>query len=215
MTATGPVGPMLRRTVFHPTLTEAWTVRSLARRLIGLGALAVAFGCAAPSGTVVRDPGVVTLVTADGQTWQLHRGVDVILNQQLTVGGEAAWSALLRVYERLEIEPDILVSSQRRLGASEHRFSRRILGRPASDFFECGLDPGLERPLADQVPIQAMIVTEVVERPSGAELRTTVQGRARRSGGAAGTAECQSRGLLEVLIARMTQEMAGGSPGHP
>jgi len=180
--------------------------------LLGLGVILGLSACAAPGGTVVQDPGVVTVVTGDGQTWQLHRGVDVRLNQQLTVGGEAAWVALLRVYELIGIEPDILAPAQRQIGAAAHRFSREILKRPASDFFDCGTDPGLNRPLADQVPIRARVVTEVLERPTGSELRSTVQGSALRTAGAAGTASCRSTGLLEVLIARMTQDLATGSP---
>jgi hypothetical protein len=55
------------------------------------------------------------------------------------------------------------------LGATAHRFSTRILNRPASDFFDCGSDPGLQCPLADQAPVTARVVTEIHALSDGAE----------------------------------------------
>jgi len=47
------------------------------------------------------------------------------------------------VYADLGFEPDVRDASRRTLGVSAHRFSARFLGRNASDYFDCGLDPGL------------------------------------------------------------------------
>jgi len=164
-------------------------------------------GCATGSAPGTRDPSVITIETGGG-TWEVPRGADIRVNQRVTVTGEEAWGVLPRVFEALEIDVDVLDPASRRVGASQHRFTSRVLNRSASDFFDCGLDPGLNRPLAGQMPITAQVITEVLPGSGGAELRTTVQGTARRSGGNAGLASCRSTGLMEVLIGEMVQKMA-------
>lgn len=153
----------------------------------------------------------VSVITGDGETLEIRRNVDIRTSQRVSVTPAEAWAVLPGVYGLLEIELDTRVDAQRRLGASNHRFSRQVLGRRASDFFECGTDPGLNRPLADQSPIQAQVFTQVVPTANGTELRTTVQGSARRTGGAPGVANCESRGLLEVVIARLVQDLVNAS----
>ncbi|MHB1193551.1 MAG: hypothetical protein ACYC6F_10940 [Longimicrobiales bacterium] len=176
----------------------------------GLASVAVAVllaGCAgAAPGT--QDPSVVSILTGDGTTIQIQRGADIRVNQSVTVGPDRAWDVLPLVYAELGIEPDIHDPARHVLGASAHRFSTRILNRNASDFFDCGLDPGIQRPLADQVPITARVVTEVHALSGGAELRTIVEGTARRTGGSAGTAACRSTGLMEVLVGEMVEKKA-------
>jgi hypothetical protein len=151
-------------------------------------------------------------MTAGGENWEINRGADVRLNQAITVTRDEAWAALPGVFEDLDIETDVVDVPTRRIGASQHRFGSRILNRDASDFFDCGMDSGLNAPLAGRMPINAQVITEVVAVGVGAELRTTVQGTARRSGGNAGVATCRSTGLMEVLVAQMV-EKAAASPG--
>ncbi len=176
----------------------------------GLASIALSLllaGCAAAApGT--QDPSVVSILTGDGSTIQLQRGADIRVNHAVTVGPDRAWDVLLLVYAELGIEPDIHDPARHVLGASAHRFSTRILNRNASDFFDCGLDPGIQRPLADQVPITARVVTEVHALSEGAELRTIVEGAARRTGGNAGRATCRSTGLMELLVGEMVQKKA-------
>jgi len=60
--------------------------------------------------------------------------------------------------------------------------------------------------------VTARVVTQVLAEGTGAELRTVVEGSARRTGGNAGTATCRSTGLMETVIAQMVQrEAAPGS----
>lgn len=177
-----------------------------------LAVLVTFSGCASAAAPGTRDPAVVTVVTGSGQTWEIQRGADIRVNRTVTITRDQAWAALPRVYETLGLEPDVRDPAGRTLGVSEHRFSREILNRQASDFFDCGLDPGLNRPLADQVPINARVTTQVLATEGGAELRTVVEGSARRSGGNAGIAPCGSTGLLEVLLGEMVQRL-GAPPG--
>jgi hypothetical protein len=155
---------------------------------------------------------MVSIVTGDGATYQIQRGADIRVNQSVTASPALAWSVLPEVFGDLGITPDVREPALRRMGVSTHRFSSRILSRPASDFFDCGSDPGLQRPLADQVPITARVVTEIHAAGDGSELRTVVEGTARRTGGNAGTALCRSTGLLEVLLGQMVQKAAVPDP---
>lgn len=166
----------------------------------------LAGGCATGGPGSSTDPSIVAVTIGDGTTWELRRGTDVRLNQAVSLNAQEAWAALPDVYQRLGLTPDVRDASTRQLGVSNQRFSRQVLNRRASDFFDCGSDPGLNRPTADQVPVDARVVTRVMERAGGAELQTTVQGTARRTGGNVGVADCQSTGLMELLIGRMVQE---------
>jgi hypothetical protein len=189
----------------------------------GLGILAVLLlwagvaGCAAGAGgggggggSAV--PGTVAVITGGGETWELRRDPEVRANPRVQASPAVAWQALANVYLELEMVPDLQDPAARQLGVSQHRFTRRVFGRPPSDFFDCGLDAGLNLPLADRSPIDARVVTQVLGSGGTAEIQTRITASARRSGGNAGTATCQSTGLLETLIGAMVRERVEG-PG--
>jgi hypothetical protein len=157
-------------------------------------------------------PGTVSVITGAGETWELRRDPEVRANPRVEASPAAAWQALPHVYLELEMVPDLQEPAARTLGVSEHRFTRRVFGRPPSDFFDCGLDAGLNLPLADRSPIDARVVTQVLGSGATAEIQTRITASARRSGGNAGTATCQSTGLLETLIGAMVRERVEG-PG--
>lgn len=181
--------------------------RWVATVVAALAAAAVA-GCATMgSGGTYREPGMVAVITPDG-TFMIPTGAEARATPRVAVSAAAAWAALPGVYETLGIATDVLDPSRRQIGVTQHRFSGQILRRSLSDFFDCGMDPGLSAPLADRAPINAQVVTSVVGVGEGAELRTDVTATARRPGGSAGTATCRSLGLLEVLIAKMVEERA-------
>jgi hypothetical protein len=179
-------------------------------RVAALAITAFVAACAATApGT--RDPGVVTVMTGDGVTYDIQRGADIRVDESLTFSADRAWAVLPDVYDELGIETDVFDPTSRQVGVTTQRISRRFLDRPASDYFDCGLDPGLNRPLADQVPINTRIVTTVIPNgASAARLRTAVEGSARRNGGNAGAAGCRSTGMLERVIARMVEVRATG-----
>lgn len=185
----------------HPLRSRAFAA--------ALPLLLLAAGCAG-SGTVTRDPGTVSIVTGEGGTQEVRLGADVLADQGVAAAPEQVWQSLPDVYAALELTPDVQDPRARTLGVSGHRFSRTILGRPASSFFDCGLDPGLNRPVADQVPVTAQVTTTVLAVGDGSSLRTVVQGTARRTGGNAGIATCRSTGRFEALIAEGVRERTGG-----
>lgn len=178
---------------------------SVGRLLAAGGALAL-IGCAgATSGSSGEGSGL-TVMTGDGVSYTFDRAPEFQADQPVTLSPEEAWSVLPWVYQALGLEVEARVDARRQIGSGQHRFSGSVLNRRASDFFDCGTDPGLMRPLADQSPIDARVVTTVVAGSDGtAQLRTEVSGSARRTGGTAGRAECRSTGLLEGLIARMVE----------
>lgn len=182
------------------------TLRRAGLAVTALPLLAGLAGCAAAPAAGTRDPAVITIMTGGGESYQIRRGSDVRVNPTVTATPAEAWTVLPDVYRGLGFEPDVQDSGVRTLGVSAQRVSRRLLNRAASDFFDCGLDPGLNRPLADQGPITASVVTQVVGVGGGAELRTVVSGTARPTGGNAGLAQCRSTGLLEALIGDMVQK---------
>jgi hypothetical protein len=166
---------------------------------------------ACASGTTqTRDPGVVMIPMPDGAPLEIRRGVESIPNQRVSLSPERVWALLDGVYADMGVEVDVRDPNTLQLGTSGHRISRRFLDRNASDFFECGMDPGLNRPLADQVPITANIVKQVLPFSGGSELRTVVGAVARRPGGAAGTATCTSTGVIEAAVAQLVERAAAG-----
>jgi hypothetical protein len=178
--------------------------------LAALGGLLVLAGCAAGTGGTADTGSTITVLTGDGVSYSLDRSPEIRLDQPVARTPGDAWLALPGVYRALGFDVDTRVDSRRQLGTSQQRFSGQFLNRRLSDFFDCGSDPGLMRPLADQAPIDARVVTTVGTGSGGnAQLRTEVSGSARRTGGTAGRAECRSTGLLEVLIARMVEEPEG------
>ncbi len=175
--------------------------------LVGMGVLV---GCAAGTGGTADGGSTITVLTGDGVSYALERSPEMRLDQPVDRTPGEAWRALPGVYRALGFDVDTRVDSRRQLGAAQQRFSGQFLSRRLSDFFDCGTDPGLMRPLADQAPIDARVVTTVGTASGGtAQLRTEVSGSARRTGGTAGRAECRSTGLLEILIARMVEEPEG------
>lgn len=171
--------------------------------------LLLAAGCAGGA-PVTRDAGTVAVVTGEGYGQEVRRGPEVLNDMQVEAGPEEVWRVLPDVYAALGLSPDVQDPGARTLGVSEHRFTRTVLGRPASEFFDCGLDPGLDRPVADQVPVTAQVSTTVVTVGEATYVRTLVQGTARRTGGNAGIAACRSTGRMEARVAEMVRERTAG-----
>ncbi len=179
----------------------------------GVGVLALASlltaACAGGTSGSFDGGSGMTILTGDGTSYTVERSAEMRLDREVPRTAAEAWSTLPGIFAALGMEPDVRVDARRQLGVSQHRFSGQILNRRASDFFDCGTDPGLMRPLADQAPIDARVVTTILAGEGGsARVRTEVAGSARRTGGTAGRADCRSTGLMELLIARMVEERA-------
>lgn len=151
----------------------------------------------------------VTIVTGDGQRIDVQRTTEPPLDLRVAFTADEAWSVLPDVYQALSLEADIRVPGRREIGVSQRRYRGQILDRRATEFFNCGVEPGLNRPLADRARIDARIVTTVLENSDGtASLRTRIQASALPTGGTGGRAECRSTGLMERIIAELIRERA-------
>ena len=129
--------------------------------------------------------------------------------QRLDISPDEAWAALPSVYRAVGLDPDIRNPSIRQLGVDRHRFSARILDRSPSDFFNCGVEPGMNRPLANQGRIDAQIITTVRTRSDGTTAILTQISAVATPRGAGGRSECRSSGLLEQVIVDLIRDRTG------
>jgi hypothetical protein len=178
--------------------------------LLGLSALLlIALPACAGSGGGGSETRTVTILTGDGQQIEVRRTTEPPTDHRVALTADEAWSALPDVYHSLSLEADIRAPAQREIGVSQRRYRGQVLDRRATEFFNCGVEPGLNRPLADRARIDARIVTAVLENADGtASLRTRIQATAMPTGGTGGRAECRSTGLMERIIAELTRERA-------
>jgi hypothetical protein len=186
---------------------------ALVPTLLLLGCASGGGGGAGPGTTLVGNTpgGGVMVMTGDGESLEIRRGGDLRAIPRIEAPVDQAWRVLPLVYELMGVEPDGLLPAERRLTVSQVRFQRQIMGRRPSDFFECGYDPGMNRLLADMAPIDASIETRLVSvSGGGTEVRTSIRATTRPTGGSAGRANCESSGLFETIVARLTQEFVDG-----
>ncbi|TVR58640.1 MAG: hypothetical protein EA422_15915 [Gemmatimonadales bacterium] len=135
-------------------------------------------------------------------------------DQRLEISPEEAWAALPAVYRAVGLDPDIRNPSIRQLGVDRHRFPARILDRRPSEFFNCGVEPGMNRPLANQGRIDAQIITTVRTRSDGTASIVTQISAVATPRGAGGRSECRSSGLLEQVIVDLIRDRtAAGTTG--
>lgn len=196
---------------------QAAPTRTAATRLAVIGTLLVAAwaltGCASGGGAGAV-PGerieTVTLASGDGSRIEVRRTSTPPSEQRLDISPDEAWAALPAVYRAVGLDPDIRNPSIRQLGVDRHRFSARILDRQPSDFFNCGVEPGMNRPLANQGRIDAQIISSVRPRSDGtAAIVTQISAIATPRGGSGGRSECRSSGLLEQVIVDVLLERTG------
>ncbi len=186
------------------------------RILTSLAAAVVLAGCAStPSGGARSDTAQTYAITIDRgdhvevRHIEIGGGPNPNMGQRLQVTAEQAWAVLGDVYEELGLPVDAMNTSRREIGASEFRLSGPFLGRRASDYVDCGYDPGLMRALADQATVELSVRSVVAgQGDNPAQLNTVVIGSARRGVGGAGRAACQSTGLLELVLARLVDTHA-------
>lgn len=177
-----------------------------------LATVTIFSGCAGAAGGARDDtPQTIAITLAEGEIRHIEigGGPNPNMGSRLQVTAEQAWAVLPDVFEELGLEAMGIDTSRRELAAPEFRLSGPFLGRRASDYVDCGYDPGLMRALADQATVEMSIRTTVTGTDNGpATLNTVVTGSARRGAGAAGRANCQSTGLLELIMARMVDAHA-------
>lgn len=170
----------------------------------GLGAFCALAACApaaAPSasgGTTIPAPtqsigsGEVVHVTVSSDVRVLAHSVDAPVAR--------VWEVLPAVYAELGLEA--AVDPGRRTVSSVARFTQRVLGQPATRFFDCGRG-SFGAPIASQYTVRIALSTTVNPgADDGSRLDNRLEAQAfNRSGANSAAAECRSTGRLEETIA--------------
>jgi hypothetical protein len=124
---------------------------------------------------------------------------------RLRWNADEVWRVLPGVYEALEVEPDIIDTRTRRLGAG--RVTRaRLAGEDAMLYLRCAHQAAGPSSV-NRMRTQLTVITQVeaVNR-NEARLRTAVSGTASNVGGtSASNTNCVSSGRLEQRIAEMVE----------
>ena len=196
---------------------QAAPTRTAATRLAVIGTFLVAAwaltGCASGGGAGAV-PGerieTVTLASGEGGRLEVRRTTTPPSEQRLDISPDQAWRALLPAYRAVGLEPDLLNAGLQQIGVDRHRFPARILGRQPSDFFNCGVEPGMNRPLANQGRIDAQIISTVRARSDGTAAVVTQISAVATPRGAGSRSECRSSGLLEQVIVDLVRDRTGG-----
>src|SRR6266516_1326598 len=171
---------------------------AVAERALALGVSALA--CAGTSGGGSARPDRVENVSIESQTASANITLrpDVYASRaSLEATAGRAWEALPTAYNVLSIPLERLDSGHRYVLGSVTAY-RRFLGRPLSQFVDCGST--IVGPRADTYNVHLRIESEVDSATaSTSNLGTTVDASASSGGGS--KIRCTSTGALEKLIA--------------
>jgi hypothetical protein len=162
-------------------------------------------GNAAP--TVAREQ-EVTHVNLEGVSfdlaWTRDRGV---VEHDLTVPADAAWSAFPTVFAELGIDPNVIDSKQLLFGNAGAIYRHRLANQRLSRFFDCGNMIGVST--ADTYEVWVRVIAQVLPMERGLSIvRTEVEASAKATDRPGGSVPCSSNGVLEARIAKRLVEVA-------
>ena len=120
---------------------------------------------------------------------------------------EVVWSVLGGVYAQLDIPVE--VSNPRTMQIGNLGYSaRRVGGDRMNTFVDCGSD--LSGPLANLFEITLMVTTTLTSKgENGTEVLTVVDAWGEPRAVSGNPVHCQSRGVLELRVAREVAEVLG------
>lgn len=176
-------------------------------------ALAVGLAACSPgAGSVPADrvsPGLPAEVreTSSGVSIRIA-AEQLVIDTEVRVGAERAWSLLPRVYSALGIDGQVLDSNARVYGT--RRFSRSRVGKePVTDYVRCAFQ-GAGPSSVGGYRTQLSITTRVQgSTPESTTVSSQISGTATSVEGTSTDAvRCVSNGNLERLIARMVADSA-------
>lgn len=128
----------------------------------------------------------------------------------IQVAPELAWRVLGGVYSEMNIPVTATNPQAMQLGNGGYP-ARRIGGKRMNSFIDCGSD--LSGPLANQLEITLTITTKLTAKEEGAtEVLTTLDAWGEPRAVSGNPMHCQSRGVLELDIAKAVAEALGVTP---
>src|SRR5687768_15354308 len=177
------------------------------RGWIVVAALGAAACASSTAGTAERPTQVTD--TGDG----MH--VSASVEQRLFTHGiqapiERTWGVLPAVFQELGLGGTS--DATRRTASSQLTFTRRVMGEPATRFFDCGRGQfGMEIASTYTIFVTVQVTVNPGLDETGSRLDSTVEAYARNTDGAnALLAQCRSQGRLEELIAARVRERVAG-----
>ena len=184
------------------------------RRIVAAGLLA--FSACAPAtaggaaGGAGEAPPTQVIATGDGMH-VLTTAETRMLTHDIGAPVDRVWQVLPEVYRDMRFNATANAST-RTVSTPSLSFTRRILGEPATRFFDCGRGQfGMEIASTHTIHLTAHTTVQPGATPAGARLETTLQAFARDNQGAnASMSQCRSTGVLEGLIALRVRERLGG-----
>lgn len=171
---------------------------------------AVPSSAASPQGnTSVIGAGDGFFVTGSGESR--------VVTHEVAAPVDRVWQVLPDVYRELGITASADAGT-RTVASPGANYVRRMLGEPASRFFECGRGQfGTEIVSTHTLTLTVQTTVQPGEAPGAARLETVAQAYARNNDGANATmTQCRSKGFLEGLIALRVREKLGAAatPGR-
>lgn len=128
----------------------------------------------------------------------------------IQVAPELAWRVLGGVYSEMDIPVSASNPQTMQLGNGGYS-ARRIGGKRMNSFIDCGSD--LSGPLANQLEITLTVSTKLTAKEEGAtEVLTTLDAWGKPRAVSGNPMHCQSRGVLELDIAKAVAEALGATP---
>jgi hypothetical protein len=165
----------------------------------GMGLIVAACGSAAPAIHDAPSPGSSVTMTSTGAEVVLARE-SFVREETVEAPASDVWRVLAQAWEDASVPIESVDNARRALSSGVYRPPARIVGRPLSDFFDCGYSMGGPRVTLWQVSID--VAGAVLPDPAGAKVATRVGASARpRDGTSTNAVMCTSRGELERIIA--------------
>ena len=177
------------------------------RRLAIPAALLLLAGCAAGSGATAAPPaGPPPRVDAVGNGYDVRLSDDAeAAVTRLEAAPEAAWTALMAAYGKLEIPLATVDAAGRTVGNPGFSVRRRLGGQPLSHYLDCGTN--LTGIIANSYIVKLSVGSKLTpEAQGGTTLETRVTASATSpQGTGSGPVRCSSTGRLESDIAKLAR----------
>jgi hypothetical protein len=130
------------------------------------------------------------------------------LTHEVMAPVDRVWQVLPDVYRELSISATANAGTRTVSTPSAVSFTRRMLGEPATRFFDCGRGQyGTDIASTHTLYLTIRTTVQPGETPGSAKLETSTQAYARNNSGANSMmSQCLTRGVLEGLIALRVRE---------
>lgn len=167
--------------------------------------------CATSPPPAIQDaPGPRATVATSSTGAEVTLDHEAVVNEVVIEASPAdVWKALPLAWQDAMIPIGAISNPRRTLQSGVFRAPSKIVGKPLSDYLDCGYTMAGPRVTLWQVSID--VTGAVVPDPAGARVATRVNATARpRDGTSTSAVTCNTRGELERIIAGNVRVRVGG-----